>query len=144
LKSLWNRLIKLDRDSSKSLQIQIREAIVNAALERLLEMEKPLPSSRELAKDLNVARNTVVLAYQHLVDEGFLDSRERKGFFINPQVYQDRIDKPRDEDGRELEQIPAWCERLLLKQPSLQRNIRKNKNWKDYPYPFIFGSWTLI
>ena len=139
MKSLWNRLIKLDRNSSKSLQIQIREAIVNAALERLLEMEKPLPSSRELAKDLNVARNTVVLAYQHLVDEGFLDSRERKGFFINPQVYQDRIDKPRDEDGRELEQIPAWCERLLLKQPSLQRNIRKNKNWKDYPYPFIFG-----
>ncbi|WP_022951747.1 PLP-dependent aminotransferase family protein [Leucothrix mucor] len=139
MKSLWNRLIKLDRDSSKSLQIQIREAIVNAALERLLEMEKPLPSSRELAKDLNVARNTVVLAYQHLVDEGFLDSRERKGFFINPQVYQDRIDKPRHEDGRELEQMPAWCERLLLKQPSLQRNIRKNKNWKDYPYPFIFG-----
>ena len=138
MKSLWNRLIQLDRESSKSLQIQIREGIVTAALERMLETDKPLPSSRELAKELNVARNTVVLAYQHLVDEGFLDSHERKGFFINPQVYSDRIDKPRSESN-ELADTPDWCQRLLLKQPSLQRNIRKNKNWKDSPYPFIFG-----
>jgi len=140
LKSLWNRLIKLDRSSSKSLQIQIREGIVTAALEKLLEIEKPLPSSRELAKELSVARNTVVLAYQHLVDEGFLHSHERKGFFINPQVYQDRIDLPKVESTEDnLDGCPDWCKKLLLKQPSLQRNIRKNKNWKDHPYPFIFG-----
>ncbi len=138
LKSLWNRLIKLDRSSTKSLQIQIREGIVTAALEKMLEVDKPLPSSRELAKELNVARNTVVLAYQHLVDEGFLDSHERKGFFINPQVYSDRIDQPKS-NYSSLASTPAWCNRLLLKQPSLQRNIRKNKNWKDSPYPFIFG-----
>lgn len=138
LKSLWNRLIKLDRSSSKSLQIQIREGIVTAALEKMLEMNKPLPSSRELAKELNVARNTVVLAYQHLVDEGFLDSHERKGFFINPQVYSDRIDQPKSDEGIS-QDTPEWCDRLLMKQPSLQRNIRKNKNWKDSPYPFIFG-----
>ena len=90
MKSLWNRLIQLDRSSSKSLQIQIREGIVTAALERMLEVDKPLPSSRELAKELNVARNTIVLAYQHLVDEGFLDSHERKGFFIC-QVLEDNL-----------------------------------------------------
>ena len=139
MKSLWNRLIKLDRKSSKSLQIQIREGIVTAALEKLLETDKPLPSSRELAKELNVARNTVVLAYQHLVDEGFLDSHERKGFFINPQVYRDRIDQPKVDNQESEEDCPDWCKKLLLKQPSLQRNIRKNKNWKDHPYPFIFG-----
>ena len=138
MKSLWNRLIQLDRSSSKSLQIQIREGIVTAALEKMLELDKPLPSSRELAKELGVARNTIVLAYQHLVDEGFLDSHERKGFFINPQVYSDRIDQPKSEDESS-QDTPAWCDRLLLKQPSLQRNIRKNKNWKDSPYPFIFG-----
>jgi len=139
LKSLWNRLIKLDRESSKSLQIQIREGIVTAALEKMLEVNKPLPSSRELAKELSVARNTVVLAYQHLADEGFLDSHERKGFFINPQVYSDRIDRPKNSDDKTPRNTPGWCGRLLLKQPSLQRNIRKNKNWKDSPYPFIFG-----
>src|SRR6185436_6038994 len=36
-----------------------------------------LPSSRALADDLGVARNTVVLAYEQLVAEGYVVSRDR-------------------------------------------------------------------
>ena len=40
----------------------------------------PVPSGRKLAHQLKVSRNTVVLAYQNLIDEGFIESRERSGF----------------------------------------------------------------
>jgi GntR family transcriptional regulator/MocR family aminotransferase len=38
-----------------------------------------LPSSRKLAQQLNVARNTVVAAYQQLIADGYLVSRQRSG-----------------------------------------------------------------
>ena len=53
-----------------SLQARVREMLVAAILDGHLPPTSPLPSCRKLAKQLGVARNTVVLAYQHLVDEG--------------------------------------------------------------------------
>src|SRR3546814_9524356 len=46
----------------------------------------PLPSCRRLAHSLGVSRNTVVLAYQALTDEGLLISRERIGYFVNTEM----------------------------------------------------------
>ena len=40
------------------------------------------------ADQLGVARNTVVLAYQMLVEEGYLISRERSGHFVNPKMLE--------------------------------------------------------
>ena len=53
-------------------------------------IEIPLPSSRELAKHLGIARNTVVLAYQQLIDEGYLVSRERSGNYIDKTMLDGR------------------------------------------------------
>ncbi|HMM22278.1 MAG TPA: PLP-dependent aminotransferase family protein [Selenomonadales bacterium] len=41
-----------------------------------------LPSSRQLAKELNVSRNTVEFAYQQLYAEGYLKSKPRSGFYV--------------------------------------------------------------
>eukprot|EP01036_Dinobryon_divergens_P015411 gene15411-20880_t len=79
---MWSRFIKLDPDGSLSLQFQIRRAIVAAIREGFLPVATRLPSSRDLAHDLRVARNTVVLAYQQLADEGILVSHERSGHFV--------------------------------------------------------------
>ena len=70
-------LLHLPDDDSKSLQARIREAIVAAILGGHIPVDSPLPSGRKLSEQLGVARNTVVLAYQQLVDEGYLLARER-------------------------------------------------------------------
>ena len=41
-----------------------------------------LPGKRSLAGQLAVAVNTVDTAYQMLVAEGYLEARERSGFFV--------------------------------------------------------------
>ncbi len=100
-------------------------------------MDLPLPSGRELAQQLKVSRNTIVLAYQRLVDEGYLISRERQGYFVNPAILRST---PLFQDEQEITATgtPNWQTRLNI-DLSVQRNIQKPVDWQTYKYPFIYG-----
>ncbi len=134
---MWGQLFKLSRDRSVSYQRQLREMIVSAILDDKLPLEIPLPSSRELARHLGIARNTVVLAYQQLIDEGYLVARERSGYFIDKTMLDGRVRvEPLRLDGER--RPPDWNEHIKF-HPTRQRNIVKPLDWKKYPYPFLFG-----
>lgn len=134
---MWSRLFRLSSDGAYSLQHQIRETLVAAILDGRLAPDTPVPSSRELARQLGVARNTVMFAYQYLVDEGYLIARERRGYFINPDMKPPAArpcEMPAGAHGGGV----AWQHRLRV-QPSAQRNIVKRSNWREFEYPFIYG-----
>lgn len=124
------------------LQAQIRETLVSAILDRQLGHEEPLPSTRKMAKILGVSRNTVVLAYQSLIDDGYLVSRERSGYYVNGQIaeaaHPGRIETPRPVDPDTPHSGPNWKARFRV-QPAAQENISKPLDWQSYPYPFIYG-----
>ena len=134
---MWSRLFKISNERKVSYQRQLRETIVTAILDNKLPLEVPLPSSRELAKHLGIARNTVVLAYQQLIDEGYLVSRERSGYFIDKTMLSGRVKIERPKDSNPDSQ-PDWTRHIKFR-PSQQRNIVKPVDWKKYPYPFLFG-----
>jgi len=130
-------LFHLSRVENASLQSQIREMLVAAILENRIPQGEPLPSSRKMAQSLGVSRNTVVLTYQALVDDGYLIARERSGFYVNPDIQcEPNIDAPAPQtaagDG------PDWAARFLLR-PTVQENIVKPFDWRTFPYPFIYG-----
>jgi GntR family transcriptional regulator/MocR family aminotransferase len=134
---MWDRLFRISRDRKISYQRQLREMIVSAILDDKLPLEIPLPSSRELARHLGIARNTVVLAYQQLIDEGYLVARERSGYYIDKTMLAGRVRvEPIKFDG---EHSPPDWKRHIKFHPSQQRNIIKPVDWKKYPYPFLFG-----
>ena len=121
------------------LQTQLRRHLVDAILDGRLSADESLPSCRRMAQALGVSRNTVVLAYQALTDEGFLISRERVGYFVNV----DLVDAPEKAGLKAVEvqaepQMVNWWPRLRFR-PSENRQIVKQKNWQRYPYPFIYG-----
>jgi len=66
------------QDLARQIYRQIREAIVSGRLAR----GDRLPPTRELAKRLDVSRNTVSLAYEWLVAEGLLSGRKGAGSFV--------------------------------------------------------------
>ncbi|WP_250517465.1 PLP-dependent aminotransferase family protein [Caballeronia sp. INDeC2] len=141
--TLWAQLFERSRVSGMSLQNQIRQMIVNAILSGHIAPDSALPSSRELADQLNVSRNTVVLAYQQLVEEGYLVSRERSGHFVNPatEELQRGFTATGVADTAIIETQqghPDWSARIRHA-PSNQRNIVKPSNWQTYEYPFIYG-----
>lgn len=129
-------LLYLPENSSKSLQTQIRETIVSAILDGHIPAGAPLPSGRKLAEQLCVARNTVVLAYQQLVDEGYLASRQRSGYYVSEDILAGKVTTPKP-STKPTKDI-GWQQRLAI-DPATQRYDTKPLDWQDYPYPFIRG-----
>jgi len=125
-------------DGELGLQAQLRRQLIDAILDGRLSGSDPLPSCRRLAHSLGVSRNTVVLAYQALADEGLLISRERIGYFVNTDMVFQQIDGAGAEVGLELGAPVDWFDRLQLR-PSEQHHLAKPRNWRRYPYPFIYG-----
>ncbi len=137
--AMWQQLFRLSGSSGLGLQDQIRRMLVGAILDGRLPLGTPLPSSRKLADELSVARNTVVLAYQQLVDEGYLVSRERSGHYVNPEILGFRLEAARPRAAG-VAPGPSWAERLRLR-PSGQRNIVKRPDWQRFRYPFLYGQY---
>lgn len=136
---MWSSLIKLSTDRKLSYQRQLIESIVSAILDAKISVHNPLPSSRELAKQLGIARNTVVHAYQQLIDDGYLISRERSGYFVNEKILDGRVSKQKPGSGEEVTDIPlSWADKIKI-HPSRQRCIVKPNDWNKYPYPFLYG-----
>ncbi len=68
--------IELNRKSELQLWRQIYQALKDLMLSGKLKAGEALPSTRELARELNVSRNTVCEAYNLLIAEGFIVSRQ--------------------------------------------------------------------
>ena len=78
-------LMHIQFTPEKSLQEQIREHLIKNIRQGEFS-NTALPSCRKMASMLRVSRNTVVLAYDRLVDEGYLYSRERSGYFTTEEA----------------------------------------------------------
>jgi len=134
--NLWDRLFVLEPKGSLTIQAQLRAQTVDAIVSGLLPGGTPLPSSRELAQILNIARNTVIIVYQQLTEDGFLLARNRSGFYVNPQFPTNALVSPSVSKGQiNREQLLKRC-RI---RPSQHRNISKILDWQRHPYPFIYG-----
>jgi GntR family transcriptional regulator/MocR family aminotransferase len=68
------------------LHRQLYEALRRAMLDGKLGAGERLPSSRDLAQDLQMSRNTVVAAINQLSVEGYLASRVGSGTYVNESV----------------------------------------------------------
>ncbi|MCT4656445.1 MAG: PLP-dependent aminotransferase family protein [Cohaesibacter sp.] len=71
--------VSLDRDGEVALSRQVYGQIRGLIEQGRLSAGVRLPTSRTLAKDLKVGRNTVMSAYEQLVMEGFLEADGRRG-----------------------------------------------------------------
>lgn len=76
---------------SQSLFDQISESLRRAILTGRLGTGTRLPSSRRLAGELRISRNTVLTAYEQLTAEGYLDSRRGSGSFVAAELPDDLL-----------------------------------------------------
>ena len=134
--TMWDQLFAVSSDSATTLQAQLRERVVTAIFDGYFRSDEPLPSCRELARHLGVARNTVVLAYENLVDEGYLIPRRGSGYYINTDILRGKVKF--DPQRRSKGECFDWSRRLYF-QPSVYCDIVKPRAWNQYPYSFISG-----
>ncbi|MGB3871124.1 MAG: PLP-dependent aminotransferase family protein [Stenotrophomonas sp.] len=125
--------LALDPAAPLSLQLQLRQKLVDAIHRGVLRPDQRLPSSRHLAARIGVSRNTVSLTYDALLAEGHLVSRPRSGIYIAPGIAAGRIGTRQ----RAVEPTTALAARL----PAIAEDsgFRCPQHWHRYPFPFIDG-----
>src|SRR6266478_6094932 len=69
--------------SAASLQAQVFNQIHRLIASGRLRPGTRLPGSRALSEQLGVSRNTIILAYEALTAEGYLESREGAGTYVS-------------------------------------------------------------
>ena len=79
---MYDMTIELHTDSGKCLYEQIYEHIKKEIRDGKLLAGERLPSTRSLAEYLQVARSTVDYAYGQLLDEGYIEARPYRGYFV--------------------------------------------------------------
>lgn len=134
--AIWSGLFRISPESGQTLQAQIRQAIVAAILDRQIAASMPLPSCRVLAEKLGVARGTVVLAFQQLVDQGFLIAKERRGHFVNPDMLTAPARAP--SAIRRGDASLDWKSRRKVAASEMPEPS-KQENWIKATYPFVYG-----
>jgi GntR family transcriptional regulator / MocR family aminotransferase len=130
-------LLYLDPESTLNLQAQIRQKLVEAIHLEILKPGTRLPSSRKLAEQLGVARNTVVLACQQLVAEGLLSGRARSGLYVAPRIA--RAPLAVADPGAERGAITGRWQQWLKARANPDTAQFAPPDARDYPYCFLDG-----
>lgn len=134
----WEQLLPRLEHNGRTLQSQLRASLVGAILNGSLREGTRLPSSRELAAMLRIARNTVVLTLEQLVYDGYLVTRPRSGYFVAQR--EDDVLRL-GEAKTQVDNGPValdWASRLL--EPDYKGKwLNKNRHWQQYRYPLLYG-----
>ena len=75
--------VPLNPESGIPMYEQIYEYIKHDILHGVLPQNTKLPSQRNLSKELSISRSTVNTAYEQLLSEGYIFSKEKSGFFVS-------------------------------------------------------------
>lgn len=147
--------ISLDPDSGQPLYIQIYEYIKKEILTGHLSHPGKLPSARTLASFLQVSRSTVDTAYEQLVAEGYVEAREKRGFFVNPMTHTKNFTVTEDlQTEKEKEKGSETPVRYDFNPDAIDTTHFPYSIWKslgknqlDNPENFLmgshFGNWSL-
>src|SRR5215831_14187586 len=83
--------VHVDRDRAEPLHRQVYRDLVQLILCGRLRPAARMPSSRMLADDLGVARNTVLLALEQLHSEGYVETRHGSGTYVVHDLLEMRL-----------------------------------------------------
>src|SRR5258706_1769009 len=134
MKSLkYDFTLSVDANGSLGLQHQVRQRLIDGISRGILRPGRRLPSSRRLAEQTGVSRNTITLAYDALLAEGHLQSRPRSGIYVAADVQIERVTTGR----RGLRKYSTDPDRTVAL--AADWGLRVPPNWRQYPFPFIDG-----
>lgn len=100
-------LLQIDPQGADPLYVQVYQQIKDLIYRQELTSHSRLPSKRQLAQTNGISQNTVIKAYEQLIDEGYIYALERSGYFVSELThlvhYQTKAEPslPSGEDQKE-------------------------------------------
>src|SRR5205814_9116364 len=118
--------VPIDPRSGATLQRQVYEGLRAAILAGRLRPGRRLPSSRSLANDLAVSRNTVTAAFGQLVAEGYAEARVGAGTLV-ARAIPEHLTKLSDP-------LASGGESTATRKRSEERRVGKEGRWRGARY----------
>jgi GntR family transcriptional regulator/MocR family aminotransferase len=137
--------ITIERSSDVPVHRQIYDRLRSYILRGLLPPGSRLPSTRDFAATLSVARNSVIAAYEQLLIEGYIESKVGFGTVVSQALgrSQSKLQSTLPQRSPELSQRGA----MIGNQPHFGRSPRKLNFHPGYPeteaFPFLVWSRLL-
>lgn len=82
--------IRVDRGAGRSVTGQVYSAIKQLIVDGALAAGKRLPSSRTIARELDISRTTAIAVFERLTSEGLIVSRTGAGSFVSDAAERQR------------------------------------------------------
>lgn len=101
--------IQIRSKSSEPIYEQIKNQIKEAVISGELEAGEPLPSIRNLARDLKISVITTKRAYEELEKEGMVYSVAGKGFYVDSPDTGYLVEKKMQSLEGQLEAVLLSC-----------------------------------
>lgn len=128
--------IHIDKSAPEPVYKQLRQSIEHLLTIGAYRSGEMMPSSRHLAQELGLSRNTVNQAYEELISDGLLVSTPRSRLRVSDSIAA---------DARLLRKLQDttfdWPNKI---KPTPGRNaIQPVEGWGSYPYVFLTGQCDL-
>lgn len=127
-------IARLMPDSPVPLYRQLREALEESIAAGNFP-DGRLPSSRALATELGVSRNTVNLAYQELIVDGYVTAHARSRLIVNEDIRKSHRKRPAE--AEETDQVPNWSEFVGPSPSDPFTALEIPSDWWHYKFPFL-------
>jgi GntR family transcriptional regulator/MocR family aminotransferase len=138
--------VHVERTAQEPLHRQVYRELVQLILSGRLRPGARVPSSRMLADELSVARNTVLLALEQLMSEGYVETRHGSGTYVSlelPDTSPLRLQGDASKRGRR----PVLARRVSFLVASANRPIPAAgllRPGEPDCAGFPFGLWTRL
>ncbi len=135
-------ILNLQKKGEKPIYEYLYESIRDEIVSGKLKSGDKLPSRRQMALDNGIAEITVANAYAQLVTEGYIESREKSGYFVSRDIYliPETTSKPRKQEN-------CPVKRFLCCKKKEQAASRKEINLSNSGLPeetFPFDTWSKL
>lgn len=133
-------IFNLQKKGDKPIYEYLYESIRNDIISGKLKSGDKLPSRRQMALDNGIAEITVANAYAQLVTEGYIESREKSGYFVSPD-----IDIIPETGSRTRKQTTCPVKRYLCKKKEQAASSIINLSNSGLPEEtFPFDTWSKL
>ena len=113
---------KIDKTEHSPAYLQLYRQIRDDITRQIFRFGDKMPSKRMIAEDTGVSVITAEHAYELLLDEGYLESRERSGYYV---VYRETDVFPVADENRRERRKPGNSDRRWM----------STEEREDFPFP---------
>lgn len=109
----------------QSLYIDLYEKLKKQIIEGQYQSNDRFPSKRQLSEHLSLSQTTIEHAYQLLLDEGFIYSKPRSGYYVS-----------------DIESLPVLPKQYVVPTTTYNNNENLDEDKEHYAYSFNLSKST--